>query len=195
MPSTGPAAPRSVSPQSLARAFEAVPDPRRAASVTYPLHAVLALAVAAIVAHHVSARAVAEWGARQSPALLPALGFSHGRTPCQSTLQRLFAKLDGGALAAVLTAHVAPRAPPPAAGQGVAMDGKARRGRLRFPFGEDASLIHAGGGPPVLALLRDAAVSLLGGHGVHQIASRLRRHSQRPTEAVALVDGPPLARA
>ncbi len=57
-------------------------------------------------------------------------------------------------------------------------------------FGEDASLIRAGSGPTVMALLRDAAVSLLRGQGIQQIAARLRRHSQCPAEAVALVVGP-----
>lgn len=62
-------------------------------------------------------------------------------------------------------------------------------------FGEDASLIHAGAGPIVMALLRDAAVRLLRGSGIRQIAACLRRHSQCPAEAVALVVGPLPARA
>jgi hypothetical protein len=48
MESTPVLAAPSVSPQSLVAAFATVPDPRRAASVVYPLAAVLALAVAAI---------------------------------------------------------------------------------------------------------------------------------------------------
>jgi len=141
MQSTVPVPPLPVSPTSLAAAFAAVPDPRRAASVVYPLPAILALAVAAILANHHSVLAIAEWGARQAPAMLAALGFPTTRTPCQSTLQRLFRRLDGDALAAALTACFAPCAVP-AAAQGVAIDGKAQRGRLRFP----------GGGCPVHAL-------------------------------------------
>ena len=57
-------------------------------------------------------------------------------------------------------------------------------------FGEDASLIHAGAGPTVLALLRDAALNLLHQAGVQRIASRLRTHGQQPEHAVALVVGP-----
>lgn len=125
-------------PTSLAAAFAAVPDPRRAASVRYPLAAVLALAVTALLANHRSVLAIAEWGARQAPALLTSLGFPAARTPCQSTLQRLFRQLDGDALAATLAAHIAPATVPNATLQGVAIDGKAQRGRLRFP---------AGGGP------------------------------------------------
>jgi predicted transposase YbfD/YdcC len=112
-------------------------DPRRTASVIYPLSAILAMAVAAILANHLSVLAIAEWGARQPPEVLAGLGFPPGRTPCQSTLQRLFRQLDGEALAAVLTTAFTPSglpladdgAPP----QGLAIDGKAQRGRLRFP--------------------------------------------------------------
>jgi predicted transposase YbfD/YdcC len=127
-----------VSPRSLAAAFARVPDPRRLASVRYALPAVLALAVAAILAQQLSVLAIAEWGERQAPDLLRTLGFADGRSPCQSTLQRLFAKLDGPALSATLSAHFAPVAVPlpvAAEAQGVAIDGKAQRGRLPFQVG------------------------------------------------------------
>jgi predicted transposase YbfD/YdcC len=130
----------SVSPRSLAAAFGHVPDPRRTASTTYALPAILTLAVAAILANHLSVLAMAEWGARQAPDVLRTLGFPAGRTPCQSTLQRLFRKLDGHALSLALSRHFAPAAiPVPEQGketvQGVAIDGKAQRGRLPFQVG------------------------------------------------------------
>lgn len=136
-PSTDPL---SVSPRSLAAVFGQVPDPRRTASVAYALPALLTLAVAAILANHLSVREIAEWGARQSPDVLRALGFPEGRTPCQSTVQRLFHKLDGYALSMALSRHFAPAAiPVPGQGeetlQGVAIDGKAQRGRLLFQVG------------------------------------------------------------
>lgn len=106
------AAPPSVTPVWLGTACAAVPDPRRAARVIYPLAAILALTVAAILANSLSVLAIAEWGADQDPALLVALGFPEGKTPCQSTLQRLFAKLDGEALAAALLTCFAPLAQP-----------------------------------------------------------------------------------
>lgn len=134
MQSTAPVRPVSVSPTSVAAAFADVPDPRRAASVRYPLPAILTLAVAALLANHVSVLAMAEWGARQAPALLTALGFPAGRTPCQSTLHRLFRQLDSHALATTLSACFAPSAVPAerTEPQGIAIDGKAQRGRLRF---------------------------------------------------------------
>jgi predicted transposase YbfD/YdcC len=135
MQSTPPVDPVAVSPSSLAVAFAQVPDPRRAASVLYPLPAILAMAVAALLANHLSVLAIAEWGARQEAPMREALGFPAGRTPCQSTLQRLFRQLDGHALAATLTACFRPSAIPASADpatHGVAIDGKAQRGRLRF---------------------------------------------------------------
>ncbi len=140
MESTSPAAGSAItiSPDSLAAAFAIVPDPRRQASVTYPLAAVLSLAVAAILSNHTSVLAIAEWGARQPAALLTRLGFPAGRTPCQSTLQRLFAQLDGHALASVLGAWFAALTPPVGIGEpleGVAIDGKAFRGQLQYREG------------------------------------------------------------
>jgi len=106
--------------------------------------ALLTLAVAAILANHLSVLAIAEWGARQSPELLRTLGFPAWRTPCQSTLQRLFSKLDGHALSAALSAHFAPpviASPKDDSAQGVAVDGKAQRGRL--PFQDGGCPVHA----------------------------------------------------
>src|SRR5579871_350362 len=58
-------------------------------------------------------------------------------------------------------------------------------------LGEDASLIHRGQGPTVMALLRDAALSLIHRAGIRQISARLRYHSQHPAAAVALLLAPP----
>ena len=153
--STAPAAIRSsgvpvqLTPRSLAAAFSRVPDPRRAASVAYPLVAMLALAVTAILANQLSELAIAQWASRKPVERLRALGFLAGRTPCQSTLQRLFCRLDGQATPArgypeALSAHFAPVAVPlpvVAGSRGVAIDGKAQRGRLPFPVG--GSPVHA----------------------------------------------------
>jgi predicted transposase YbfD/YdcC len=144
MESTPGSSTRLVSPGSVAAAFTQVPDPRRTASVVYPLPAILAMAVAAMLANHLSVLAIAEWGTRQDASVLTALGFLEGRTPCQSTLQRLFRHLDGRALAATLTACFRPSAvPAPSAPplQGIAIDGKAHRGRLRF--GSAGGPVHA----------------------------------------------------
>ena len=141
---TGVAAPSPVNPPALLAAFARLADPRRQASVTYPLAAMLALAVTAMLANQQGVLAIAEWAARQSAALLGPLGFTPGRTPCQSTLHRLFAKLDGARLSAALQTCFAPAAaadPAQRGGQGVAVDGKAQRGRLPFQMG--GSPVHA----------------------------------------------------
>jgi predicted transposase YbfD/YdcC len=138
MESTAPTTPLTIAPSSLAAAFSSVPDPRRQASVLYPLPAVLALAVAAVLCACTSVLAIAEWGADQEGDLLRALGFPEGTTPCQTTLHRLFRRLDGRALATALrTAFAAPVARARGA-EGVAIDGKAQRGRLQFEEGGGA---------------------------------------------------------
>jgi predicted transposase YbfD/YdcC len=121
------------SPLHLCAAFACVPDPRRPRGRRFPLAAILALAVTALLANQLSVLAIAQWGKRQSPAILAALGFPDGVTPHQTTLQRLFRKLDPLPLAVALTACFAPIPSvdrPPRGSKGVAFDGKAQRGRL-----------------------------------------------------------------
>lgn len=124
---------RMLLPLNLLAAFAGIPDPRRPHGRRFPLAAILALAVTALLANHLSVLAIAQWGKRQSPAVLTALGFPDDITPHQTTLQRLFRKLDPLPLAVALTAYFAPApcSDPAARGSnGVAFDGKAQRGRL-----------------------------------------------------------------
>jgi predicted transposase YbfD/YdcC len=57
-------------------------------------------------------------------------------------------------------------------------------------WGEDARLVHVGAGPPVLAMLRDAALRRLHHAGDRTLAAQLRHFSQFPDQAVALLFGP-----
>jgi len=129
---TPPATPLTFA--TLHTRFATLPDPRRAQGRRFPLAALLTLAVAAILANHLSVLAIAEWGAAQCDDIRRALGFTNGVMPHQTTLHRLFARLDAHLLAATLTHLLS--APPctastPERGQGgVAVDGKAHRGRL-----------------------------------------------------------------
>lgn len=121
------------SPANLVAVFACIPDPRRPHGRRFPLAAILTLAVAALLSNHLSVLAIAQWGKRQSPAVLAALGFPAGVTPHQTTLQRLFRKLDPLPLTLALTACFAPPRSPEADPQGsvgIAFDGKAQRGRL-----------------------------------------------------------------
>jgi predicted transposase YbfD/YdcC len=119
---------------SLRQAFAMVPDPRRRHGTRYSLAAILTLAVVAILANHTSVLAIAEWSHGQSPAVKHVLGFHRGTTPHQSTLHRVFLRLDPAAIASVLTRYFDPARPGavrPRGSQGIAFDGKAQRGRLR----------------------------------------------------------------
>jgi predicted transposase YbfD/YdcC len=115
--------------------FAAVPDPRSRQGRRFTVAALLTLAVAAMLANHLSPFAIAHWGAEQDAASKRAMGFPKGVTPHQSTFQRLFRRLDPAALSAALTDHGAENgslAGCVRGGAGVAIDGKAQRGRLAF---------------------------------------------------------------
>lgn len=129
MPSTHDSSPDA----TLADAFAAVPDPRCRQGRRFTVAAMLTLALAAMLANHLSPFAIAAWGKEQDDARKRAMGFTTGVTPHQSTFARLFRRLDPGVLSAALTTDDAPHAAPaaPVRGvQGVAIDGKAYRGLL-----------------------------------------------------------------
>jgi DDE_Tnp_1-associated len=153
---------------ALLTAFAQVPDPRRRQGTRYPLPALLALAVAAILANHTSLLAIAEWGAAQSDAIKRALGFPTAHMPHVSTLQRVFRRLDPLALEAALHAYFDPAVPGELrarGSQGVALDGKAQRGRLRFEA-QRSHPVHA-----VSAFCHELGVVLIQlgvDHGQHQ---------------------------
>lgn len=132
-------------PCCLLASFQSVPDPRRRQGRRFTLAAILTVTVAAILANHQSVLAIAEWAADQPSALRRQFGFSDGTTPHQTTFERLFRRLDPLALAAALSQAATDR---PAAArsvrgqQGVAIDGKAQRGRLAFTTNPQ-SCVHA----------------------------------------------------
>ena len=123
-------------PPDLLATFATVPDPRRGQGTRFALPALLTLAVTALLSNHLSVLAIAEWGASQPDSILRPLGFPEGVTPHQSTLHRLFRRLDPVALTTALS-HGFDRATTPShrmprGTAGVAIDGKAQRGRLAF---------------------------------------------------------------
>jgi predicted transposase YbfD/YdcC len=147
---------------TLVAALAGVPDPRHPQWTRFSLPALLALTVAALLSNHLSVLAIAQWGQAQSREVLTALGFPDGVTPHQTTLHRLFRRLDPVPLAAALTACVAAKpdaatepasAPPASPREGVAIDGKAQRGRLVGPDAT-AQTVHT----VTLCAHRDAAV-------------------------------------
>jgi len=120
--------------ETLPQAFASIPDPRRAQGRRYSVAAILSLAIVAVLANHTSVLAMAEWAARQTRHVRRALGFRRDTTPHQTTIARLFARLDPAAVAAAVERVFDPRTPGEVrarGSQGVALDGKAQRGRLR----------------------------------------------------------------
>ena len=142
MPSTHDSSPAAtaaerspVLPRSLVDAFAAVIDPRCRRGRRFPLAALLTLALAAMLANHLSPFAIAQWGAEQDAASKRAMGFVKGITPHQSTFARLFRRLDPALLSTALSDHSAAAASPDACvrgAAGIAIDGKAQRGRRAF---------------------------------------------------------------
>lgn len=128
----------------LAQAFSTIPDPRRAQGRVYWLPSLLCLAVGAILCNCLSVLAIAEWASLLSPTMREALGLPKDRSPDQSTLHRLFRRLDPHQLSTALTdyfegASSASSKPKPKpkhlrkrGEQAVAVDGKARKGQLQF---------------------------------------------------------------
>ena len=82
--------------QSLALidVFSSIPDSRQPRGKRYPLKSILALAAAAMLCGYRSYSAIAEWGRNYGQDLARALGFTHDKTPCASTLHTIFRNLD-----------------------------------------------------------------------------------------------------
>lgn len=120
--------------ETLPLAFATIPDPRRKQGIRYSVAAILSLAVVAVLANHTSVLAIAEWATRQTRHVRRALGFRRATTPHQTTIQRLLARLDPADVAATVERVFEQRMPGEVrerGSQGVALDGKAQRGRLR----------------------------------------------------------------
>jgi len=127
-------APDRSPPLPLVDVFAAVDDPRCRRGRRFTVAALLTLALAAMLANHLSPLAIAQWGAEQDEASKRAMGFK-GVTPHQSTFARLFRRLDPALLSVALARHCAADAAPDPderGAEGVAIDGKAQRGRLAF---------------------------------------------------------------
>lgn len=74
--------------------FSDIPDFRQAKGKRHPLKSILALAAAAMLCGYRSYSAMAEWGRYYGQDLAHALGFTHKKTPCASTLHNVFRNLD-----------------------------------------------------------------------------------------------------
>ncbi|GAC1656230.1 MAG: ISAs1 family transposase [Ktedonobacteraceae bacterium] len=126
-------------------ACEQVNDPRRKQGQRFSLTSIVLLALAAILSNHLSELAIAEWGAGQSEEVKKALGFEKGVTPHQTTLQRLFRRLNVEEVEAAfrqIFMHTLNKDKEQRGGCAVSIDGKAQRGRLKFEE-ENGYPVHA----------------------------------------------------
>ncbi|MGW1165999.1 transposase family protein [Streptomyces sp. NPDC001153] len=123
---------------SLLEAVGAVPDPRSAHLVTYPLPMLLGLVACALLCEVRSLRSVIRWANGQGAGILAALDVPDGdlaQLPVATTLTRALARIDAHALGAAVGAFVQAHAADPLAGIAgdppmlqLAADGKTVRG-------------------------------------------------------------------
>ncbi len=116
-------------------ACEQVNDPRRKQGKRFSITAILLLALAAILSNHLSELAIAEWGAGQSDEVKKALGFANGVTPHQSTIHRLFRRVNAEEVETAfrhIFRQIVNSTQEKRGDRAVSIDGKAQRGRLKF---------------------------------------------------------------
>jgi hypothetical protein len=101
-------------------------DPRKRRGKRHSLTSILAIAACATLCGARSLVAMAQWASELSPSMLKRLGCQRRRPPCESTIRRTLAKIDGAEMDRKIGAWTAQQAL--VAGQGVAMDGKTVRG-------------------------------------------------------------------
>ncbi|MEV6847111.1 ISAs1 family transposase [Actinoplanes sp. NPDC051411] len=112
-------------------ALAAVPDPRDPRGVRYPLTALLAVAVCAVLAGASSFAAITDWLHDLDEQMQARLGFTGG-IPAGTTVWRLLTRLDAALLTAVLADWLRARTPvsprPRRYRMVIAVDGKTLRG-------------------------------------------------------------------
>ncbi len=145
MPSspTLPAETRPTRHERLFEALQTVPDPRDRRGVRYPLAGVLALAVTATVAGCRSFTAIGQWAAESTAEKLASFGLTGGSAPDESTLRKLFARLDADALDRTLGAWMWTRTVTIGRRRVIALDGKTVRGARTRPDGKAPHLVAA----------------------------------------------------
>jgi predicted transposase YbfD/YdcC len=88
-----------------------------------------------MLSNHLSELAIAQWGAGQSDEIKKALGFENGVTPHQSTIQRLFRRVNAEEVETAFRSIFLQLVTSKTEKRGesaVSIDGKAQRGRLKF---------------------------------------------------------------
>ena len=118
--------------QSLWNVLGAIADRRGRKGRQFPLQAILAIAIAAMLAGANDLRAIFRWGRRLKPEALALFGIE--RAPCHATYHYVFQSLDGDALAKdAWQVRLRRRRP-----GHIAIDGKTLKGSRRL----DAKALH-----------------------------------------------------
>jgi predicted transposase YbfD/YdcC len=130
----------------LLDAVSVIPDPRNPHGVRYPLVAVLAVAVCAVLAGATSFTAITDWLYDLDEPDRQRLGFTRG-VPAGTTVWRLLTRLDATLISNVLAGWLRTRAHPVTARPRryrtvIAVDGKTLRG-ARLPDGRQTHLLSA----------------------------------------------------
>ena len=118
-----------------------LPDPRDPRGVRYRLAGLLAVSVGAVLTGARSFAAIGEWAADLGAERLSRLGLA--TAPEESTLRKLFARLDADALDRVLGAWLWTRTRVVAGRRVIAIDGKTVRGARTRPDGSAPHLVAA----------------------------------------------------
>ncbi len=120
----------STNTATLFEALSSIPDHRTRKGRRYPLAAILAIAIAAMLSGANDLRAVFRWGRRLSPKALQALGIDKKRkkAPCHATYHYVFKELSLGNLTRALGCMVQMEDAPDDRLNHIAIDGKCLRG-------------------------------------------------------------------
>ncbi|MEW2467968.1 ISAs1 family transposase [Streptomyces sp. NPDC046994] len=148
-----------------------IPDPRRRRGVRHPVAALIAVAVCAVTAGARGFTAIGEWACDAGAAALTRLGLERGSVD-ESTLRRLFARLDADRLDALLGAWAAMRCARVAVRRVIAIDGKTVRGARDA----DASAPH------LVAALAHGSGAVLGQVAVREKSNEITCHENHEGE-------------
>ena len=120
----------STNTMTLFDALSSIPDHRTRKGRRYPLAAILAITIAAMLSGANDLRAVFRWGRRLSPKALQALGIDKKRkkAPCHATYHYVFKELSLGNLTRALGCTVEMEDAPDDRLNHIAIDGKRLRG-------------------------------------------------------------------
>lgn len=129
--------------QRLLSVLQAVPDPRDPRGVRYPMAGLLALAVTATLAGCRSFAAIGQWAAEVTAEKLVSFGLTGRGVPDESTLRKLFARVDADVLDKALGVWMWTRTFTAGGRRVIALDGKTVRGARTRPDGKAPHLIAA----------------------------------------------------